>query len=279
MNLFNGFSHMSQYFSKIHEPDQSHLFADERKKLDDYKDSINNEKEIIVDMKKQMLKKVKTKGAELLNTIIDTKKDVELETTKKIQCNGHHHTSLKTYKECSKKIYKDIDTSADFAYFFSTYDPTFDLMIASLFNMFPEISDQSCLDKILKIKQLVLEKEEMYNKLINNTDTELINKNITDESSENDDNSDLEDDNESDNSNSDDNESDNSGDDNDSEGSDDNNTDEKSPEEELQNLKDNLDTLNFNLKKATKFTIISKIKKEIAEKEIEIKELKKSMKK
>lgn len=279
MDHFNGFTHMNQYFIDINSNKEDKESLDlERKKLDEYK-------ELIDDTKRKMLKKIKHKGAELLCKITDTKKDVELENTKKIKCNGHEHKSLKTYNECTKKIYEDIDTSAEFAYFFDINDPTFDLMIESLFDMFPETSEQTYLDKILKIKELALEKEKMYKLLINGTNTETDN-----EESDNLDKkeSDEADEVESDEAESDEVESDEVESDTDSnedsdidETSDSSDTksvsigseEEKTPEEEKEILKDIIGSLHFSLKKATKFAVVSKIKKEIAEKESELQKL------
>jgi hypothetical protein len=295
MDQFNGFTHMKQYFinkeSKKKENQES--LDSERKILDEYK-------ELLDETKKQMMKKIKQKGAELLSKITDTKKDVELETTKKIKCNGHDHKSLKTYKECAKKIYEEIDTSADFAYFFSTDDPSFNLMIESLFNMFPKTNDQIYLDKILKIKELVLEKEEMYNKLINSANTESDDNNLENDESGNDESEDDEsEDNETEddeseneeleaNSNHTDSDATDSdatdSDATDSDATDSNHTDSdatdsdsdknRTPAENIQILKDIIGSLHFSLKKATKFTVISKIKKKIIEKEKELQTLK-----
>jgi len=270
MDQFNGFTHMKQYFinkeSKKKENQES--LDSERKILDEYK-------ELLDETKKQMMKKIKQKGAELLSKITDTKKDVELETTKKIKCNGHDHKSLKTYKECAKKIYEEIDTSADFAYFFSTDDPSFNLMIESLFNMFPKTNDQIYLDKILKIKELVLEKEEMYNKLINSANTESDDNNLENDESGNDESEDDEsEDNETEDDESENEELEANSNHTDSDATDSDSDKNRTPAENIQILKDIIGSLHFSLKKATKFTVISKIKKKIIEKEKELQTLK-----
>ena len=223
MNLFEGFSNMSKYFTLLEndsmdiESEKSNLSESKTQNL--VKTIEKEKKEILTikELNENILKNIKIKENEMIVKIEEKMIEHELSSTGKIKCDTHYHKSVDMYKRCVNKNDNYARPRCPLIYFDDINDKSFKDKVEEFFELFPEKMKksidpserykryQSYYDNIILIENLCTNKKELYKKSLNllvtkyNVKIDKTNDNTSDDSDNNSNNSDNDDNNKNNN--------------------------------------------------------------------------------